>query len=216
MRVRNIKLRIMKNKIITILIGIVMGAIGGYATSILLQDDSADAKKAAYYANSVATLQSPHGLRKALANGSAADKFVIVDVRSAEEYETEHMVTALSIPAYTNKDNTEHTSEDRVIEEFKKLRDLDENAGKTILIYCYSASCMTGRNVGNLLAKNGVYVKELTIGWNEWRYFPNTWNYPHEWEDVKIMDYVSSGTEPGTVPAGLAPKGCTLDGSLGC
>jgi len=203
----------MKDKICIVVISLVMGAAGGYIANTLQSNDK-EAQITEYYANSVATLQSPHGLRKMLANGTAKDKYVIVDVRSEEEYLDGHMVTALSIPAYTNKDNTEKTSEERVIEDFRKLQ--AENPDKTILVYCYSASCMTGRNVGNLLAQNGVYVKDMTIGWNEWRYFPEVWNYPHEWEDLNIMDYVVEGAEPGEVPKGLAPKGCTLDGSLGC
>ncbi len=204
----------MKEKIIAGIIGGVVVLLGTYAIQSLTKDDSQAVKIAEYFKQEVATLQSPHGLRKMIADGSAAKKFVIVDVRSQEEYEDGHIVTSYSIPAYLTKDNIEKTSEDRVIESFRELR--DANKDKTILIYCYSASCMTGRKIGDLLARNGIYVKELTVGWNEWRYFPNTWNYPHEWKDVDIMDYVASGTEPGIVPEGLAPKGCTLDGGLGC
>ena len=69
-----------------------------------------------------------------------------------------------------------------------------------------------------MLADNGIYVKELGIGWNEWRYDWNMWNYPHEWETTNVEDYVVSGTEPGNYSgfAGLGDVGCSLSESFEC
>jgi len=76
---------------------------------------------------------------------------------------------------------------------------------------------MNGRKAGNFLASNGVFVKEMTIGWNEWRYGWEMWNYDTEWADVKVEDFVVSGTQPGEVPdyaIMIAP--CSVEGELSC
>jgi len=170
--------------------------------------------RASFYAQEVATLESAHGFRKALADGSAQEKFVLVDLRSPEEYKAEHIVTAVNIPAYTEKDNLVHTSKERIINSFKKLK--KENPNKEIVVYCYSSACMTGRKIGNMLAQNRIFVKELTVGWNEWRYFPNTWNHVHEWKSTDIKDYIVSGNKPGKPKRGLSPEGCKIGNEFGC
>jgi len=124
-------------------------------------------KIAEFYTNEVATLVSPHHVRKAMASGQY--DFVLVDVRSPEEYNSEHITTAVNIPAYADKENTKKSDSQRIVDDFKKLKSKNQN--KDIVIYCYSYACMTGKKIGKLLADNGIYAKELGVGWNEWKYF---------------------------------------------
>ena len=165
-----------------------------------------------YYTDETATMVSPHSIRKRMVSGT--DNFVLVDVRSAEEYEREHIVGALSVPAYVDKENSANTDTERVIENFKQI--ITDNPSKEVIIYCYSSSCMTGRKIGKALADAGVYVKEMTIGWNEWRFFWKQWNYPHEWEDINPADYVATGTEPGTFAGDTLIVPCDIDNEFGC
>jgi len=137
-----------------------------------------------------------------MSNGE--DGFILVDIRTKEDYEREHIVGAINID--TSQDL------DVILAAFEALPDNQE-----IIIYCYSASCMNGRKAGNFLAENGVYVKELTIGWNEWRYGWQMWNYDTEWETYKVEDYVVSGSEPGELPSSVGlPMPCPVGGSLSC
>jgi hypothetical protein len=64
----------------------------------------------------------------------------------------------------------------------------------------------------------GIYVKELAIGWNEWRYDWNMWNYPHEWETTNVEDYIYSGKELGSYSGldSLGKGGCSLSESFNC
>ena len=201
----------------TIFIAAVMGAVAGTAAWFIMNmtgQPQDTVEIANFYKTEVAVMVSPHGLRKKLASKNTSH-FVIVDVRSKEEYEDEHIVTALSVPAYTDKENTIHIEEKDIVAQFKKIQ--DKNKGKDIIIYCYSHVCMTGKKIGKLLSENNIFVKELGIGWNEWRYDWESWNYPHEWKETDVMDYISKGAEPGEIPDGLAQSGaCSTDTDLGC
>ena len=185
-----------------------MGAITiyiGLNTGGNQNDPSPQEKITAYYANSAATLVSPHNIRERMTNGKS--DYVLVDVRAQEDYEREHIVTAINID--TGRDL------DTVLNEFEAL--VAENPNKEIIIYCYSAACMNGRKAGNFLAENGVFVKEMTVGWNEWRYGWEMWNYDTEWEEVKVEDYVVAGSEPGEVSNEVKRlEPCGVEGELSC
>lgn len=191
-----------------IITGFVLGALTVYlALNANLQNTSltAEDKIAAYYANSTATLVSPHNLRERMTHGK--EDYVLIDVRAEEDYLREHVVTAINID--TGRDL------EVVREEFETV--IAENPNKEIIIYCYSAACMNGRKAGSFLAENGIYVKELTIGWNEWRYGWEMWNYDTEWADVNVEDYVITGEEAGEVPdSAKTLDPCGVEGELSC
>lgn len=184
------------------------------STEQVPHQESQQEKIASYYEHEVATLVSPHHVRKAILNGER--DFVLVDVRSYEEYEAEHIIGALSVPAYVDKENTQKTDKNRIIEAFGEIQ--REHPAKEIIVYCYSSACMTGRKIGNMLAQNGIYVHELGVGWNEWRYFWKQWNYPHEWDKINPEDYVSAGKEPGQFSAHEKelPSPCNVNNEFGC
>jgi hypothetical protein len=124
------------------------------------KDKTEDEKIASFYAHEVATKVSPHGLRKKMTQGDTS--FILVDVRSQEEYIEEHIIGAINIPAYIDKENSKGTDKERIVLEFAKLE--KENPYKNIIIYCYSYACMTGKKIGNLLAKNNIFAQELGVG----------------------------------------------------
>lgn len=165
-----------------------------------------------FYLTENAVHVSPHTVRKKMDKGE--NDFVLVDLRSSQEYEKEHVVGAINIPTYKDPNNSisievEKEEKKRIIEEFKKL-------GKTreIIVYCYSMPCMTGRKVGKMLSENGIFVKLLGIGWNEWRYFWNLWNHDGETK-TDYKDYVVSGKEPGKPKVRDVITPCRV-GELGC
>ena len=88
---------------------------------------------------------------------------------------------------------------------FKKL-----GTDKEIIVHCYSSYCTLGRQVGKALALNDIYVKEMTIGWSEWRYHWDLWNPGAKVEDGAT--YVVTGkADPTNTP--VIP--CTV-GEFGC
>ena len=134
---------------------------------------------------------------------------MLVDVRAAEDYQRGHIVTAINIDTGTRAERTT----DDVLKEFEQV--IADNLGKKSSRLL--TACMNGRKVGNFLAENGVYVKEMTVGWNEWRYDWEMWNYDTEWESYFVEDFIATGTEPGTVPLdaqSIAP--CWAEGELSC
>lgn len=161
-----------------------------------------------FYLTETAVHVSPHGLWKHMDKG---DKdFILVDLRSPQEYEKEHITGAINIPAYKDPNTSAYEEVDRIVNSFRKLP-----KDKDIIVYCYSIPCMTGRKVGKMLAENGIYVKHLGVGWNEWRHFWTMWNHEHEWDTTKPEDYITEGDKPGKPELRELPSPCG-DDELGC
>ena len=197
-----------------LLVAAAVGAAAGAVTTAHLQGaaPTADERIADFYATETAVLVSPHGLRKAMDRGS--QDFVLVDVRSQEEYEREHVVGALNVPAYKDPETSAYGDVERIVAGFREIE--AAHPDRDIVVYCYSIPCMTGRKVGKMLADHGVYVKELGVGWNEWRYAWTSWNHEHEWDVTRPEDYVVSGAAPGTPTVKPTAEGCKIDNEFGC
>ncbi|HZJ41844.1 MAG TPA: rhodanese-like domain-containing protein [Patescibacteria group bacterium] len=165
-----------------------------------------------FYDVETAVHVSPHGIRKGIAAGD--DSFILVDLRSQEEYENEHIIGAVSIPAYKDPDTSAYNDVDRIVNAFSEL-----DQSKDIIVYCYSIPCMTGRKIGKMLADHDIYVQHLAIGWNEWKYYWNSWNHEHEWDITDVNQYVASGSEPGKMEVKESNDNsdfCPIEGELGC
>lgn len=115
-----------------------------------------------FYETEMSVAVSPATLKKWVDTNDQS--YILVDLRSAPEYEKEHFATAVNVPAGS-------MDEKQLVEAFKKL-----DLTKTIVVHCYSAYCTLGREVGRELAKNKIYVKELNVGWSELRYHWDIWN----------------------------------------
>ena len=163
-----------------------------------------------FYEVENAVYVSPHHIRKHIEQG---DKdFILIDLRSQKEYETAHIIGALNVPVYVSPDKSAYEDIDRIVNEFRKIQ--EEYINKTIIIYCYSAPCMSGRKIGKMLTEYDIYVKHLGIGWQEWRYYWNLWNHDGE-TSVNPANYIISGLEPGEFSE-LDISGCVLGGDFGC
>ncbi len=197
---------------------IVTSIITALLTTLIItnvQTKSEEELMADFYFAETAVAVSPHHIRKDISKGK--DEIILVDLRSQEEYEEEHIIGAINIPAYKDKDHSDYGAVDRIVASFAELLPTD----KDIIVYCYSTPCMTGRKVGAILAEKEIYVKHLNIGWNDWRYDWEAWNHPHEWDITNVEDYVVSGSEPGEFTAinldDLLDSPCSLEeNELGC
>lgn len=158
-----------------------------------------------YYASEVATLVSPHSLRENILHDEVP--YVIVDVREKEDYLAGHIIGAINI-----------IPGEGMVKEFRVLQ--KENKNREILTYCYTQVCMRGRKVGEKLASNGIYVRELGIGFNEWKNFWKNWNYEKEWKDIDINKYIQTGENPGEfanpIKKNLLDSGCSEDSKYSC
>lgn len=195
-----------------LLLGLILGALGFYVGQLFLKTSSTTEELIAeYYRVENAVHVSPHGLRGKMDKGDQS--FILVDLRSAEEYEKEHIVGAVNIPAYKDKYTSAYGDIERIVGAFRELK--VQYGDRDLIVYCYSTPCMTGRKVGEMLASHDVFVKHLNIGWYEWRHDWNSWNHEHEWNTTTFQDYVTSGKEPGAPKGGAIPNPC-IEGDLGC
>lgn len=195
--------------ILSVIVSIVFGGLSAYAI-FNLQNKSSDQLIKDFYLTETAVHVSPHGIRKKIAIGD--NSFILVDLRSQQEYEQEHIVGAINIPAYRDPNTSAYGDVERIVNQFAGL-----DQDKDIIVYCYSIPCMTGRKVGKILADHDIYVRHLGVGWNEWRYFWDMWNHEHEWAVINVDDYVVSGSEPGkALIDGADSASCAIEGELGC
>lgn len=197
----------------TIVLSAVVGGIIGAVTTYVLISSKNDVKNtnqliAEFYQIENAVHVSPHSLRRKMDKGDKS--YILVDLRSPQEYEKEHIIGAINIPAYKDPDTSAYEEVDRIVNQFKELE-----KGKDIIVYCYSMPCMTGRKIGLILAENNIFVKHLGIGWNEWRYFWTLWNHEHEWTLTKPEDYIFSGKDPGSPKVRELPSPCG-EGQFAC
>ena len=197
-----------KHIIVLVIVGAVSGVFGTLISRNLLAPTQEDLIRDFYNVEN-AVYVSPHSIRKNIGDGT----YVLVDLRSREEYETAHIIGAVSVPAYATPDKSDYGAVDRIASSFRELQ--AENPGKDIVVYCYSMPCMTGRKIGKMLADRDIYVKHLGIGWQEWRYYWDLWNHDGETK-VNPVDYIASGSEPGTF-SGKDSDACPVDGGgFGC
>lgn len=190
---------LIKTAVTAIIFGLMAGVFAAFAA---LNFQSQETLIKDFYMTENAVHVSPHGLRGKMDTG--VDDFVLVDLRSAQEYEQGHIAGAVSIPAYSDPDTSAYGDVDRIVSSFAALPE-----GKDVIVYCYSMPCMTGRKIGKMLAEHGIYAKHLEIGWNEWRYFWNLWNHEHEWNSTNVENYIWKGKDPGMPKTKNSPAACS-------
>lgn len=159
-----------------------------------------------YYFSESATLVSPHTMRLNMDKGQV--DFVLVDVRSAEDYQKGHIRGAINIP---------FDGSEEAINKFREaLKTGKEERRSYAVVYCYSSACMLGRKTGQELAKHGISVKELSIGYNDWEQQYKVWNNPGEVYDIN--DYITRGSEIGELKPSkeFLNRPCSTDDKFAC
>ncbi|MEM4330511.1 MAG: rhodanese-like domain-containing protein [Candidatus Pacearchaeota archaeon] len=198
-----------KTYLYLLLFCLILGALGGTVINLIIQHYKNSDKEIIkeFYLMQNKVYVSPHSLRTKMDKG--IEDYILVDLRSQNEYEKEHIVGAINIPVYKDEFTPDYDNKERIIEEFSKLP-----KNKEVIVYCYSTPCMSGRKIGLLLAENGIYVKHLGIGWNEWRYYWKLWNHEPEWNQTDVKDYIATGKEPGKPLRKNISSVCSIEG--GC
>lgn len=108
----------------------------------------------------------------------------LVDIRSENSYQKEHIRYAISIPVSIDSSGAIH-DEARVLSDFKKL-----SSNRPIVIYGENQFSLTPHVLSEFLRKNGVQTKKLTVGWNEFRHLSNFWIPESMWNDIDVMLFV--------------------------
>lgn len=181
--------------IIPLLSGLIGGLVGYYLGSS--KDISTSERISNFYEDEMSVSVSPATLKKWVDDKDT--NYILVDLRSEAEYNTEHFINAINIPAVS-------MDTDQLVAAFTKL---DKN--KTIVVHCYSAYCTLGRQVGQSLAKHKIYVKELNVGWSELKYHWDLWN-----PGAKVTDganYIVKGDKSTSEEIKIKP---CVQGQYGC
>jgi len=100
---------------------------------------------------------SPYGLNALMEEGASG--YLVIDVRSSEEYDAGHIHGALNIP---------------LVDLPKMLSEIPKD--KTVVTYCGSITCQLAPKAALELAQKGYTVMELHGGFREWQ----SYGYPVE------------------------------------
>lgn len=179
--------------LIYVALGSVIGIYGW-----TLREGQPNQRISTFYEDEMAVAVSPVTIRKLIDKKDA--NYILVDLRSKKEYDTEHIVTAVNVPAVS-------LNADQIVAQFRLLP-----KDKQIIVHCYSAYCTLGREIGRLLSRNGIYVKEMNIGWSEWKYYWALWN-PGDDPKNGIPYVVATPVSSDTKDSLITP--CT-QGQFGC
>lgn len=164
-----------------------------------------------YYRTEAAVLVSPHGLRIMMDKGDTS--FILVDLRSEQEYVQWHVIGAVNIAAYKDPETTAYGDVKRIVNAFKLLKTTYPE--KSLIVYCYSTPCMTGIKIGKMLADHGIYVKHLRIGWNERKYHWTLRNHEGEWDKTKAADYIGTWIQ-SMIKTHTGSTACPIKNGFGC
>lgn len=196
----------MSNKLVNWVVVILVSTLCGFGGNLLAKHlfptpaPTQNDRITSFYEDENAAVVSPSTMEKMI---DAKDQsYILVDLRSKAEYDAEHIVTAINIPAVS-------LSVGQIVAEFAKLP-----KDKQIIVHCYSGYCMLGRQTGKILAEHGVYVKELDAGWSEWRYH---WDLINPGEDPSgYKKYMVEGNTPPSSASGNLLMTPCKSGVVGC
>ena len=80
------------------------------------------------------------------------NEILLVDVRKAEDFQTGHIPSAISLPKKELENNLDKLSKDKIT-----------------VVYCYTQQCHLAARAALFLAENGYPVMELEGGIQTWR-----------------------------------------------
>ncbi len=137
---------------VCVIVSIITALAATYAFGNLFPKSN-EQKIAEFYSTETAVSVSPSDYISDLNSGKVDG--LLVDLRSTSEYDSGHLITAISVPAV-------EMNRTQLVHAFSKLP-----KDKPIITYCYSEYCTLSREVGEALAENGIYAKHFTAGWYE-------------------------------------------------
>lgn len=141
------------------------------------------------YENNRDHVFDPYMLTQKIKHGDT--DFVLVDIRSAKEFNTSHIKSSVNIPAYTSVEKMDTGTENsqQIIKSFRSVA--RKNA--IIIVYGPTSFSQVTQNVVDLANKNHIKAMRLGVGWSEFRYFRNFWVPESAWDTVDVNEFVVDG-----------------------
>ena len=136
---------LIKVVVISIIVGFLAGGIAAFSIEEFSETSTGELMKEFYEIENAVHI-SPHGLRKHIGEDP---NVIIVDLRSQEEYEEEHIVTAVNVPAYKDRDHSDYGAIERIVSQFKELHD-------TLALQYFNALFKSGVRVAQLRTMLGI------------------------------------------------------------
>jgi rhodanese-related sulfurtransferase len=119
-----------------------------------------------------------------LMDTSKRKEIVLLDVRSSEEYQKEHIIGALSYPLYMIQNEKIKYIESESL----STEGIDKT--KSIVVYGPSNSFQRQQVFVSELKKQGFNAKLLAAGWSELRHFQNMWIPEGLWGKIDVNSII--------------------------
>lgn len=116
-------------------------------------------------------------------------EYVVIDLRTAKEYENGHIKSAVSLPIY----GTDIISDIGEIKNTSGLKNRLSNISKNkkiVILYGQTAYSSYVEQIAKYLDGGAGKVRVLGIGWNEWAHFKNIWIPEADWNSTNIQDFI--------------------------
>lgn len=152
---------------------------------VMPQFDWFSPQKDFFSVNSKNQIVDPYELLLRLKNHK--NDFILIDLRTNQEYQKGHISTAINISGYKSPEDLTFSSDQkkRVKGMFSPLY----SKGKQIVLYAQTSYSQTPSLVANLIGHTG-QVSILGIGYNEWAHMKTLWVPEAEWSSINPDDFV--------------------------
>ena len=116
---------------------------------------------------------------------SGSDDYLLIDIRTLDEYENGHIKTALSMPVY----ETDLVDENWEIDKGRIRKAINDKFGNKdmVIVYGHSQHSSLSPKVADSIGEKAI---PLGIGWNEWAHFKQWWVPEGKWDDIDISEYI--------------------------
>ncbi|MBP6913198.1 MAG: rhodanese-like domain-containing protein [Candidatus Levybacteria bacterium] len=117
-------------------------------------------------------------------------EYLLIDVRTAREYESGHIKTAVSIPFYGTDFVLDNGEVKNISGELKEKFNVLAKNKKIVILYGQTSYSSYVEKVAQHLDASRGKVKVLGVGWNEWAHFKNLWISEADWNVINIQDFI--------------------------
>lgn len=113
--------------------------------------------------------------------------FILVDIRSREEYEKGHILSSINIPGYSKADDLSLSASQK--EKVERMFSALYSDNKQIIIYAQTSYSTIPLEIAKLLGHTNE-ISLLKIGYNEWAHMKTLWVPEAEWTSINPDEFV--------------------------
>lgn len=113
---------------------------------------------------------------------------VLVDIRSANEFATSHIKSAVSIPTYSKVESMNNAVDLQTLYHDFQAK---QRKNAVFIVYGPTSFSQITQNVVDMLNMHHLKAMRLGVGWSEFRYFKNFWVPEATWDTFDENEFIT-------------------------